>query len=394
MGNILDNVNPQELGNELKQAREKKGLTQQDASELLGVARTTITAIEKGERRIKASELVLLAQAYGRNVGDFVRQERPKSMPFAPQFRTAYRSLKKIEAISEDSVDEFEDLCKDYVELENITQDKLEFRYPAEYVVSDTRIEQQAEIIASQERQRLGLGDAPIPVFREFLEREVGLRVFYIELRPSSYAGLYVYDALMGGCIAINKLHPSERRRWSLAHEFAHFLVHRHQVDLIQEDEYQRLPARERFAEAFAKNFLMPSSSIGRQIGTKDIQRSDLFILANYFGVSVQAMTLRLEELRYIPNGSWNDLKNRGLKIRTVQEHLEIEPVFDPDQKLPLHYMYLAINAFQDEEISEGLFAKYLRVSRARARELVFDLEHADEVDVENVIAESRDSNG
>jgi Zn-dependent peptidase ImmA (M78 family)/DNA-binding XRE family transcriptional regulator len=393
MNNILDEINPQELGSELKKAREKRGLTQQDASEILGVARTTLTAIEKGERRIKASELIQLAHAYGKTVGDFVRQERPKSMPFEPQFRAAYRSSKENEVIADDVVDEFEELCKDYVELENITNDKLEYRYPAEYKISGSRIEQQAESIAIQERQRLGLGDGPIPVLRTLFEREVGLRIFYMDLKPSQYAGLYVYDAVMGGCIAINRKHSLERRQWSLAHEYAHFLAQRQQVDLVQEDEYQRLPAGERFAEAFSKNFLMPVSSIGRQIGDKDIHRTDLFILARYFGVSVQAMTLRLEELRYIPTGTWNDLKQRGIKVRDVQERLGIEPILDADQKLPIRFQYLALKALQESEISEGLFAKYMRVSRAQARELAFALESTEIPLVDGVIMQPGDGN-
>ncbi len=392
MNNILDEMNPQELGSELKKAREKRGLTQQDASEILGVARTTLTAIEKGERRIKASELVQLAHAYGKTVGDFVRQERPVSAPFQPQFRTAYRTLKENEVIADEIVDEFEELCKNYVELENITNDKLTYHYPAEYKVSDSRIEQQAESIAIQERQRLGLGDGPISMLRTLFEREVGLRIFYMDLKPSHYAGLYVYDAVMGGCIAINRKHSPERRQWSLAHEYAHFLAHRQQVDLVQEDEYQRLPARERFAESFAKNFLMPVSSIGRQIGDRDIQRTDLFIFARYFGVSFQAMTLRLEELRYIPTGTWNELRQR-VKIRDIQERLGLEPIADDDQKLPIRFQYLALKAFQDGEISEGLFAKYLRVSRAQARELAFALESDDKLLVGDVIMQPGDGN-
>lgn len=392
MNNILDEMNPEELGSELKKARETRGLTQQDASEILGVARTTLTAIEKGERRIKASELVQLARAYGKTVGDFVRQERPMSAPFQPQFRTAYRALKENEVIADEVVDAFEELCKDYVELENITNDKLFYRYPAEYRISGNRIEQQAESIAIQERQRLGLGDVPVPMLRTYFEREVGLRIFYIDLKPSHYAGLYVYDAIMGGCIAINRGQPPERRRWSLAHEYAHFLAHRQQVDLVQEDEYQRLPASERFAEAFAKNFLMPVSSIGRQIRDRDIQRADLFILASYFGVSVQAMTLRLEELRYIPTGTWNDLRQR-VKIRDIQERLGLEPVVDDEQMLPIRYQYLALKAFEAGEISEGLFARYLRVSRAQAREIAFALESSGSLLVDGMVMQPGDGN-
>jgi Zn-dependent peptidase ImmA (M78 family)/DNA-binding XRE family transcriptional regulator len=375
MNSALDDLNPQALGDELRSAREKRGMTQQDAAGLIGVARTTLIAIEKGERRIRASELMALASAYGREVGDFVRRERPQTAAFEPQFRAAYRGSSADSTLQNAALDEFEAVSRDYVELEKITGDPLAYRYPAEYTILDTRAEQQAETVAIQERQRLGLGDGPIADLRVLLEREVGLRIFYLDLKPSRYAGAYVYDTVLGGCIAVNRQHPPERRRWSLAHEYAHFLAHRQQVDLMQEDAYQRRPVRERFAEMFAKHFLMPISSIGRQLGSKAIQRTDLFILAHYYGVSVQAMTLRLEELRYIPTGTWDDLKSRGIRIREVQERLGLQSPDDSAEMLPLRFQYLAISALESEKISEGLFAKFLRLSRARARELKAELQ-------------------
>ena len=48
--NILDTIDMRELGKELQQARIKRGLTQEEAAKIIEVARTTITAIEKGER--------------------------------------------------------------------------------------------------------------------------------------------------------------------------------------------------------------------------------------------------------------------------------------------------------------------------------------------------------
>ena len=77
--NILDSIDMSKLGRELQQARVRKGLTQEDAAKIIEVARTTLTAIEKGDRRIKAEELVKLAYAYGRQVSDFVRS-RPQVM--------------------------------------------------------------------------------------------------------------------------------------------------------------------------------------------------------------------------------------------------------------------------------------------------------------------------
>ncbi len=118
-GSILENMNRAELGAELKKAREQRGLKQQDAAEMIGVSRTTIVAIEKGERRIKYSELIKLARAYGRSVSDFVSQERPKSTPFEPQFRSTYRNA-NLPTIDAEALNQLEELSRNYVELERI----------------------------------------------------------------------------------------------------------------------------------------------------------------------------------------------------------------------------------------------------------------------------------
>ena len=59
--NVLDTIDLRELGQELQRAREKRGMTQQEAAQVINVARTTLTAIEKGDRRIRAGELISLA---------------------------------------------------------------------------------------------------------------------------------------------------------------------------------------------------------------------------------------------------------------------------------------------------------------------------------------------
>jgi len=101
------------------------------------------------------------------------------------------------------------------------------------------------------------LADNPIPVLRDTLEREVGLRIFYVPL-PSRFSEVYHYDDHSGACIAINVLHPAERRRLSLAHGYAHFLVHRHRPGTFIEGDYQRVPEDERVADLIA--FIFPDA--------------------------------------------------------------------------------------------------------------------------------------
>lgn len=53
------------LGSLLRLARKRAGKVQEEASNLLGCARTTIVAIEAGQRKVSARELDLLARFYG-----------------------------------------------------------------------------------------------------------------------------------------------------------------------------------------------------------------------------------------------------------------------------------------------------------------------------------------
>ncbi|MEM1171199.1 MAG: XRE family transcriptional regulator [Cyanobacteria bacterium P01_H01_bin.35] len=374
--NVLDNINLRQLGERLQQARNKCGMTQADAAKVINAARTTMVAIEKGERRLKATELIKLARAYGISVSDFVR-ERPIVKPFQVQFRKAYRQNEVQKSQIESVIEEWEKFCQNYLELEEIMNAPLPQNYPREYEVSGMPIERTAEAIAVEERQRLGLGDGPIPLLRDTLEQTVGLRIFYLKM-PSKYSEMYTYDEKLGGCMAINANHPEERRRWSLAHGYLHFLAHRRNsvVDLL-DAPYQRMPASERLAEAFPKYFLMPTSGllkrfndICRENKNQKFTPTNLFTLAHYYGVSVQALTYRLEEMELLPSGTWERLRDRGLKVRKVQEELGLEAIPQRTDTTPIHYQHLAIEALDQSLITEGRFTDFLNVDRLEARRL------------------------
>lgn len=370
--NILDNIDLRKLGELLQQARKQCGMTQSDAANIIEVARTTIVAIEKGERHLKATELIKLARAYGRSVSDFVRS-RPAIQPFEMQFRAVYQRSEGEEVQIEPAIGRLEGLCRNYLELEEIMSAPLPQNYPAEEVVTNMPIKAAAESIAIKERQRLGLGDSPISRLRDILEQDVGLRIFYIDM-PPKYSGVYRYDERLGGCIAINANHPEERRRWSLAHEYLHFLAHRRKPVLDFDGQYQRIPESERLAETFPKYFLMPTSGLLKRFN--DMSRhgkftpTHLFTLAHYYGVSVEALIYRLEEMELLPTGTWERLRDRGLKVRKVQKELGLEDIPQRSDTLPLHYQHLAIEALDRGLITESRFSDFLKVDRLEARRI------------------------
>ena len=369
----LTAVDLKAVGQRLQDARKRRGLSQEEAASAIGVARTTMVAIEKGERRIRANELIQLAQAYGQSVNDLLR-DRPQLPAFAPLFRIQRGNWPEDAGVFEESIAEFEALCRDYLELEQFAGAPLAHRAPPEYALSAIGVERLAQSVALSERARLGLGDAPIPLLRTVLETEVGLRIFYMDLQPTGkLAGLYAYSPNLGGCIAVNRLQPEERRRWTLAHEYAHFLVDRQRADVLLDVVIRRSDS-ERFADAFARSFLLPESGIVRRFhqaraNNRQFTLAELFLLAHDYGVSIEAMTLRLEELRLLQPGLWNKLKAGGLKIRDAQRELGLPHIPGNDDLLPRHYQHLALAALERGLITEGQFAHFLRVDRLVARQ-------------------------
>ena len=377
----IGDIEPRLLGRRLQEARKARGLTQQDVAEALSVARTTITAIEKGERRAHSDDIIRMGSLFGRAVSDLVGKR--ESIPdFAVQFRTAVKIADSPRAEMElsQAVQDFQNLCEDYLYLESLSAMPLRQNYIPSYSISGVGVEAEAEEVAWSEHNRLGLGDGPILNLREVLENEVSMRIFSIDL-PSRVAGMFSFTDELGGCIAVNGKHPAERRRWTMAHEYGHFLTSRFHSEISLLGGYSRVPAEERFADAFARCLLMPASGLRRRFNqTRAIDGSvtaaDICRMAHYYFVSVEAMALRLEELKLLPGGTWNRLRDRGFQVREAQFQLGLEPRKVGGQQLPLRYRLLAAQAYEGDQITEGELARLLRTDRASARRIVQELTH------------------
>lgn len=365
------------LGERLKNARKVRGLTQEAAASSLGILRTTLVAIEKGERRVKPGELIELAKLYGQPVSQLV-SIRTNKAPFLPQFRLPSNQQNLTEAELLAAASELEGLAKDYVELEEINAAMMRPTFPSPYTleVPGATPEQRGEEVAVEERTRLGLGDGPIADLRSLLEEAVGVRIFYLNL-PAKVGGLFACNEELGACIAINRNHPPARGNWSLAHEYGHFLTTRFVADVSFTHDHWGKSVPERFADAFAKNFLMPRTGVMRRLsdavkatGKERPTIGVVLSLAHLYQVSVQAMFLRLEELKRIPAGTWDTLREkRGFKPEQARSALGLS--HEPKQPmLPLRYRQLACNAYEREGhgLTEGQLARKLRMDRISAR--------------------------
>lgn len=373
------------LGARLAESRRARGLTQQQAADAIDVARTTITAIEKGTRKPRASELARLLLLYGRSVSEFARSAAPsESPPFLVQFRES-RGASSSDVNRTAAIQQFEQLCRWYREMEAAAGFQEFAPLPPDYSVQSLNPVQAGEMLASAERNRLGMGDGPIADLWGLLESGAGLRIFSFPMHHhAGIAGMFVFASDLGACVALNANHPAERQRWSLAHEYAHLLTNRFRAEITVLRSRGRSDPNERIANAFAIHFLMPTTgvirrfqSIQHETGGK-MTPTELLQLSHLYGVSVESMTHRLEDLELLPSNTWDRLQEKGFKPRAAQQMLGIPNDRTGQPRFPVRYVALCVAAYQRGELSEGQLAQRLLSDRVGVRRIVDEISGAE----------------
>jgi hypothetical protein len=148
------------------------------------------------------------------------------------------------------------------------------------------------QIIAKHQAQ------APVDVVA--IASDLGINVWAMDSLPPSVSGKIFRDPLNGGStgfsIAVNASHSFVRQRFTVAHEIAHFLLHRSKLengDLVDDAMYRSglSNKEETAANRMAADILMPFPLIRSLIsaGIRDPQS-----LAAKLQVSLPAMKIRL----------------------------------------------------------------------------------------------------
>ena len=387
MLNPLDRSHPKDIGDRLRAARSRAGLTQQEAARDLKMARTTLLAIEKGERRIRTEEFRAMAALYRLSVNSFFQLESG-----APEFVPRFRALSSTaDQAGADAARLLNELVVGELELERALGVSFRPNYPAERPIGTGDVREIAEEAALETRQRLGLGLGPLNDLVSLLELEVGIRIFVRPLPSGSISGLFAFDDTAGACMLLNQNHPRERRALTAAHEYGHFLSSRRQPDVL--DLTRSTQSREeKFATAFSVALMMPSASIRRRF--EDLKREagrfsprHLIILAHHFCVSEEAFCRRLEELSLVRGGTWESLRDRGFSGELVRQVLGDTPS-SLGPVVPPRSWVLAVEAYRREILTEGQIARRLCMDRVAVRRMIDSLGAEGNDDLESVETE------
>lgn len=386
----------EELGQRIRSARESCGLTQKQLGEHAGLSRVAMGQIEAGARSVSSLELDRIAYALGRDIKGFFAEPFVEQDALAALFRSdaelaeqaeLQRALQDCLALGREMTNLERLLAIDRTQLLTAT-----YELPA----ASSRWEaiQQGQKVAAEERQRLGLGVAPVGDLGELLESQ-GVRTGMVSL-PPNISGLTLSDAAIGVFVVINADHPPLRRRFSLVHEYAHALLDRDRSGAISRAE-NRADLLEVRANAFAAEFLMPTDgtvqfvqALGKgavsraqmaifdeaeaiQVeqratpGSQQIQLYDVALLAHHFGASRISAVYRLKNLRLIDEREFQRLKGEedagaGKAIAEFLATPELSHEEPSRDEFRRRFLGLALEAYRREEITRSKFAELAKM--------------------------------
>ena len=137
------------------------------------------------------------------------------------------------------------------------------------------------------------------PLDIEGLIKQYGIKVCKEDMEHDISG--YIEKREMGWVIGINKYHSPQRQRFTLAHEFAHYILHRHRLTKKHEDislfRSNRFDLIEIEANDFAGELLIPEDKFRNFINEGKTRIKDL---SNEFNVSISAIRYKAYRLGYL----------------------------------------------------------------------------------------------
>ena len=160
---------------------------------------------------------------------------------------------------------------------------------------------------AEQLLARAGVNTTPVPV--EQVAAQLGIKIELADLGEDCSAVLVRNGDR--AVIGVNKDHPPNRQRFSIAHEIAHFVLHDgdtyidkgYRVHFRDLESGSGTKQEEMEANAFAAALLMPAKWVRDAFRQQPFELTgddSLELLAKQFSVSTEAMTYRLMNLQLI----------------------------------------------------------------------------------------------
>jgi Zn-dependent peptidase ImmA (M78 family)/DNA-binding XRE family transcriptional regulator len=321
-------------------AREARGLSQTDLATRVDVRQGTISKIENGQIRPDNEMLGRLAEALEVPPGFFGQDLRLRNLPLSFFRRYTDAGSYAVKAIRARA-----NIIRAHLQ---VLLRSAEITDPKVTPIDIEDFQGSPERAARAVRENWRVPPGPIKNLTQLLE-DNGVVVVRCQLPSPRVDGLSIWelDEEVPPIILVSAAAPTDRYRFTLAHELGHIFLHHHLSLRVNRDV-------ESEAHAFASEFLLPSHEIRGQLSNLSIRR--LAELKTYWGVSMQAILMKARSLgrvtQYQARRLWMELSALGYR---TQEPVELSPETPSliRDLIDLHRRELGYN---DDEIAASLF--------------------------------------
>ena len=332
------------LGSRIREAREKLGWSQTELAQAVGFGSFQIvSAIENGQREVKAWELFKIASSLHLSVQTFLGAEQKSEtvLLWRAQPQTGF---KEIEA-------RFIERCERYALLEQwCGVSPLQGLKPICFSQPEptfVQVGREAENV----RDYMKLGGRPACSLAKTLQEDYGVKIFYEDFGDQGAALSAKGD--FGYGILINSSNAPWRRNFSLAHELFHLLTFDH----------WKSPKQEKLADSFAAALLLPAepllSLLRSRMTEGKLSFETLVETASEFDVSIDALLWRAVNLGLTKKEAVEEaLENPKLKVLD-----KLNRVWTKPDLLPERYVRLCFTAYRTGKIGRAKLAEFLETS-------------------------------
>lgn len=352
------------LGKRLREIRENLGLTLREVAKDMGFKNyQVVSAIESGDRQLKATELVLLSRIYHTDFESLIfNMEKPSLSPLVLwRDQAEIKDVKKVEAI-------FLKLCENYKYLESVCGVKENVL--CEKVKASTSDFNFSFVrnLANDFQKKMGLGDRPALSIHKVIKDNLGIKLLYLDLGNSGSGASTVGD--FGSAILVNSNDVPWRRNFDIAHELFHIIT----WDIFPSEkihcrhECGKSDRVEKYANAFASFLLLPRDILDKEFHRRLIDHKISFIdcidMAKDFGVSTDALLYGLVNAKLVSRSSVSKVLAEG-RIKSIDQEIRMKELQEREKPhLSERYISLAFKAFQKGYLSRGKLAEFLLVDR------------------------------
>lgn len=378
------------VGARLSAARIRAGFSQDEVAELLRVKRPVISYWESGERSPNSRQLAQLAAVYRVEGVDLVSDRDPSPRPDlqALMFRDAAELL---DERGKYDIQRFLGFLDAYGDFLSAMKEPPGLRHSPMSVAAGFSSRDDVRRKADDARAFLRLGPGPVPDLSAVLDG-AGIAVYSGPLGSSldsTVSGAFVNHGVTGFAVLVNSQTTPGRRRFTLAHELAHALFHGDAVTVSVSFSGRR-EGLERFADAFAAEFLVPVGALRSAVegfGQSKVSDPETVVhLQRMFDVSYAMMLVRLRAANLLTPA--DDERLRRVQPVHLAQRLGYAPDADdweqdPDRwglaSFPRRFLRLLRRALDEERISVGGAAQLTGLALEDIEEFASDGEPADE---------------